>query len=199
MQWRQPYRYIAAAMILAALGFFANLQAPGVGVAARPTEAALPPGVAAAGVNAFASGTDDNLDFAYYEAFLRTRNGADAGQDQDKNGQWSVGTPTRARDFDRAPAFRQPTNVNALGSVSDPAEQGAFAPLSGPGSSTGSPIMDWMLNPPGSRPPGIVVTGFNPGVRPPPPPITEVPVPSAALLFVTALSGFAFSRRTRKG
>lgn len=196
MKWRQPYRYLAAALILAALGFFANLQAPGVGVAARPTEAALPPGVAAAGVNAFASGAADNLDFAFYEDFLRTRNGADASQDQDKSGHWSVGTPTRASDFDRAPAFRQPTNVNALGSANDPSERGVFAPLSGPQSSTGSPITDWMLDTPGSSPPGIIITGLIPGVQPPP--ITEVPVPPAALLFVTALSGFAFSSRTRK-
>jgi hypothetical protein len=199
MKWRQANRYVAAALILATLGLFANLQAPGVGQAARPAEAALPTEVSAAGVNAFASGAADNLDFAFYEDFLRTRNGAGAGADQDKTGQWSVGTPTRASDFDRAPGFRQPTNVNAFGTTGDPSDRGVFAPLSGPQSSTGSPVTDWMLNMPGSGAPGIVVTGFTPGAQPPPPPITEVPVPPAALLFITALSGFSFARRKRTG
>lgn len=195
MNWRRPFHYLCAALILLGLGTIVNLRASGFGRASGGGDAALPE-LAASGVNAFSSGREENLDFAFYEEFLRSRGRRDDGFIADKTGQWSKGSPNLKRVADGTPDLQRAADIGTLLAAPDPIHNGGLTAAGGEPLPTGGLIGDALFGDPSFQPPGLIPGGFGPDVTPP---VSEVPIPPAAILFSSAIAGLAFAMRNRKG
>lgn len=199
MRLRKPIHYFGAALILFAIGVAANFEISGAGRASGrdgahgPAEADS--ALSAPGVNGFSARKEQNLDFAFYEEFLRDRSRRDDGFIADKTGQWSKGSPTLKRGASGAPDLERVADVGTLLAAPDPIHNGGLT-AAGP-LPTGGLIGDALFGDPSFQPPGLIPGGSGPDASQPP--ISEVPIPPAALLFGSAIAGLAFAMRNRKG
>lgn len=196
MNWRRPFHYLCAALILLGLGAIANLRASSVGHASGAGDAAAPE-LASSGVNAFSSGREENLDFAFYEDFLRSRSRRDDSFIADKTGQWSKGSPNLKRGAGETPDLERVADIGTLLAAPDPIHNGGLTDAGGGPLPTDDLIGDALFGDPSFQPPGLIPGGFGPDITPPP--VSEVPIPPAAILFGSAIAGLAFAMRNRKG
>ncbi len=199
MNWRRPFHYLGAALILLGLGAIANLRASGFGRASDATNAArdaAAPELAASGVNAFSSGREENLDFAFYEDFLRNRSRRDGGFIADKTGQWSKGSPNLKRGAGETPDLQRVAEAETILATPNPIHDGGLIGAGGGESlPTGDIVGDALFGVPSLDLPGLIPGEFGPDATP----VSEVPIPPAAILFSSAIAGLAFAMRNRKG
>jgi hypothetical protein len=191
---RKPIHYFGAALILLFIGAAANMEIFGLGRASGSNEtrdSSADSALTAPGGNAFSRGKMENLDFAFYEEFLRNRNQNGDGFIADKTGQWSKGSNTtggagETSDLQKVSQletiYSTPSPIHGDGSI------GVGAPL------TGDLFGAAFFN--DTPVPGLIPSGFDPNATPP---VAEVPIPPPAILFVSAIAGFAFARRRNKG
>ncbi len=196
---RRRLHYFGAGLIVLLIGAVANTQMSGPGRASvrngAPPAQMTAGGLAASGTNAFSGGGKENLDFAFYEAFLRNRSNAADGFIDDKTGRWGKGASRGAKGA--APQLQNANVVEALYGEPSGVHQGG--PMGQGGGSL--PATNGLLASAifGANP--LSVPGLIPGVPGTytPPPMSEVPVPPSAILFISAIAGLAFARKQKTG
>jgi hypothetical protein len=198
MNRRRPRHYFSALLVLLLLGAIANVEfsSNGRAVGRHAKDDIFAPGGADPGVNAFANGAKHSLDLAFYDEFMRTSRIATDGFAEDKTGQWSRGSPKSVAAFmqGKGPDLQNASDIASVLSKQSGVHAGGLLAPGGDPLTTSELVTAALM---GAGPlvlPHVIRGGFTAPVGPPPPPTSEVPVPPAGLLFVSALGLAAFRR-----